>query len=312
MAVPWYVLCAARNPEFLRIFFLEHNIERFLTNRYQHQQPFWFFVPILLIAVFPWTLLLIPALAEGWRALRGTDWRKSPSVFLAAWVIFPFVFFSASQSKLPGYILPTVPPLILLLARAVAGDAEPAASPARRRVLWAALSLTAAGIVAVFLLVPLQMFQRSPALPPRPDVNKVIVLLALTLLAGGIVAGGVSLLRSLRRSAAAAALVFAFAVGIAANHLLPLMGPSISPRQVASAARDRAAGAHVAVYELPRAWQYGSEFYLDRALLEWNLTMPRPVWVITSEHGFHELERAGVSVAPAKVLTGRGILLRVE
>ena len=55
-ALPWYVLCALRNPEFLRVFIWQHNFRRYLTPVFEHRQPFWFFGPILLIAMIPWIL----------------------------------------------------------------------------------------------------------------------------------------------------------------------------------------------------------------------------------------------------------------
>lgn len=315
VAVPWYALCAARNPEFLRIFFLEHNVERFLTNRYQHQQPFWFFLPILLLAVFPWTLLLVPAISDGWRALRSADWRKSPSVFFAAWVVFPLVFFSASQSKLPGYILPAVPPLVLLLARAVTGCEEAAARP---RLIWAALLLSAAGVAVLWIYhFPPVALRRSPAHLTRLGEDEALLFqgLALALLVGGILAGALSLPRSLRRSAAAASIVYSIAVGFAANHLLPVLGPDISPREIAFAARDAAGDAPIAVYDLPRAWQYGAEFYLDRALPEWTPAMPPLVSVITTKKGLDALlllRSQGIFVFPTNINYGRAILVGIQ
>src|SRR6266403_3717559 len=58
-ALPWYILCARRNPDFFRIFIIEHNFNRFLTPQFQHIQPIWYYIPILLLAVFPWTILLL-------------------------------------------------------------------------------------------------------------------------------------------------------------------------------------------------------------------------------------------------------------
>ena len=48
-ALPWYILCARRNPDFFRIFFIEHNFKRYLTPEFQHIQPFWYYGPILLL-----------------------------------------------------------------------------------------------------------------------------------------------------------------------------------------------------------------------------------------------------------------------
>ncbi len=117
-ALPWYILCAHRNPDFFRIFIIEHNFKRYLTLEFQHIQPFWFYIPILLIAFVPWTSLL---LWSGWQGLRHVrDARMIPSFpfFLLSWAAFCLAFFSTSQSKLPGYILPAIPPIGLLIARA--------------------------------------------------------------------------------------------------------------------------------------------------------------------------------------------------
>src|SRR5256886_11901877 len=53
-ALPWYILCARRNPDFFRIFIIEHNFKRYLTPEFQHIQPFWYYGPIILIAILPW------------------------------------------------------------------------------------------------------------------------------------------------------------------------------------------------------------------------------------------------------------------
>jgi 4-amino-4-deoxy-L-arabinose transferase-like glycosyltransferase len=116
-ALPWYILCARRNPDFFRVFIIEHNFKRYLTPEFQHIQPFWFYVPILLIAFLPWTLVLL------WSTACGSllSWRRrhvaSSIVFLLSWALFCILFFSTSKSKLPGYILPAVPPIAVLLAR---------------------------------------------------------------------------------------------------------------------------------------------------------------------------------------------------
>src|SRR5277367_957346 len=109
VAAPWYAVCAWRNPDFLRTFLFLHNVQRYLTPVFQHRQPFWFFGPITLLALLPWTVLLWPAAQVGLRLWRERSWRDSPGFFFACWAVFPVLFFSFSQSKLPGYILPAVP-----------------------------------------------------------------------------------------------------------------------------------------------------------------------------------------------------------
>src|SRR5438046_3511147 len=56
-ALPWYILCACRNPDFFRFFIIEHNFKRYLTPEFQHIQPCWFYVPILLLAILLWIVI---------------------------------------------------------------------------------------------------------------------------------------------------------------------------------------------------------------------------------------------------------------
>ena len=130
MVLPWYIAVQRSNPTFYRFFFLEHNLERFATNRYQHHQPFWYYLAVLLIGLMPWTVMAIRALVDSievsiaeWkvrhnpqRYLGHTRAGDAFPEFLVLWALFPIVFFSFSGSKLPGYILPSIPPLTILTA----------------------------------------------------------------------------------------------------------------------------------------------------------------------------------------------------
>ncbi len=119
-ALPWYILCSHRNPDFFRVFIIEHNFKRFLTPAFQHIQPFWYYVPIILLAFLPWALAVLTAAWFGiFRYVRG-ERVSSSTVFFLCWAAFCMVFFSVSKSKLPGYILPAVPAIGLLFARAYA------------------------------------------------------------------------------------------------------------------------------------------------------------------------------------------------
>ncbi len=128
MVLPWYIAVQRRNPTFVREFFWEHNIERLTTNRFQHHQPVYFYVIVLVLALMPWTALALRSLWDGiqtsvaeWK-VRFKPQRYVGHVragdafpeFLVLWTLFPVLFFSFSGSKLPGYILPAVPPLAIL------------------------------------------------------------------------------------------------------------------------------------------------------------------------------------------------------
>ena len=115
VAGPWYALVyRAQGDAFVDVFLLNHNLARFTSTVHHHPGPFLYYVPILLAGIFPWSGLVLPALA-GARP-RGSRER----LFVLLWLIVPFVFFSAAGSKLPGYVLPCLPPLALLVGRAAA------------------------------------------------------------------------------------------------------------------------------------------------------------------------------------------------
>ncbi|MBV9760249.1 MAG: phospholipid carrier-dependent glycosyltransferase [Acidobacteriaceae bacterium] len=108
VALPWYVAVTARNgPAFLQEFFLKHHFERLYSSALQHVQPWYYYVPVLLLALFPWTPLLFAAARIPW------DQRRR---FLAAVFLFGFLAFSLSLNKLPGYLLPLLPSLFVLIA----------------------------------------------------------------------------------------------------------------------------------------------------------------------------------------------------
>ena len=118
-ALPWYILCARRNPDFFHIFIIEHNFKRYLTPEFQHVQPFWFYVPVLLVAFLPWSFLVVITGASGIRELWRN--RQVPALvcLILCWSAFCLIFFSISRSKLPGYVLPAVPAIALLVVHAI-------------------------------------------------------------------------------------------------------------------------------------------------------------------------------------------------
>jgi 4-amino-4-deoxy-L-arabinose transferase-like glycosyltransferase len=117
IAATWYGPVIARHGWlFIDEFFIQHHFARFVSNKYSHPQPFWFYLPITLFLAFPWTALVIASLV----GIRRWGWRKNDvqskfHVFTFAWMIVPVAFFSLSGSKLPGYVLPALPAVMLLV-----------------------------------------------------------------------------------------------------------------------------------------------------------------------------------------------------
>ena len=113
IAAPWYILVASRNgAAFSNEFFGHQQFARFFGGETLHIQPVWFYLPILAAGLFPWTPLALLLFSRKLYQDRRT-------IFLAAWFVFGFAFFSASRGKLPGYLLPLLPPLAALLGIAI-------------------------------------------------------------------------------------------------------------------------------------------------------------------------------------------------
>ena len=140
IAAPWFVLISSRNPEFAHFFFIHEHFQRYLSTVHRRDAAWWYFVPILLGGFLPW-LGLAPRIARAVRdGSRGVGFR--PVLLLAIWVIAIFVFFSASSSKLPGYILPVFPALAVLAAIAL---------ETMSAVQWRRQLIGAIAVVAVLL-----------------------------------------------------------------------------------------------------------------------------------------------------------------
>lgn len=115
LTVPWFVAVARVNDEFLGFFFVHEHFQRFLTTEHRRGGAWHYFVPYALVGVLPWLTVLAYGAVRAWREGRanalGFSWQR----FALVWAAFVFVFFSASGSKLPSYILPMFPPLALVV-----------------------------------------------------------------------------------------------------------------------------------------------------------------------------------------------------
>ena len=138
IVAPWAGWTETRYPGYLRYFFWEENVLRFLTPHFQRGEPWYYFITVVACGFFPWSLLL-PSTVKN-------TWNKSPAkdnLFLILWIVVPFLFFSASNSKLPHYILPIFPALSILTGRYINAIGEDPGTT-RRCVLclpWLALLL---------------------------------------------------------------------------------------------------------------------------------------------------------------------------
>jgi 4-amino-4-deoxy-L-arabinose transferase-like glycosyltransferase len=160
VALPWYIAVQLKNPDFFRVFILEHNFARFGTNLYRHKQPFWYYLPIAFVSLVPWMFFAIAgffAALRTWFDARKQRIREADCwpIFLAVWLIVPIVFFSLSQSKLPGYILPAIPAGTLLVAEYVGRKIGAQSTPS----LADRLLVVVHSVAVALLIVPALMIR---------------------------------------------------------------------------------------------------------------------------------------------------------
>jgi 4-amino-4-deoxy-L-arabinose transferase-like glycosyltransferase len=123
IAAPWFIAAAVRNPQFLKFFFVREHLQRFLTPIEHRTEPWWFFIPVLIVAIMPWLPQATRALAAAFGRHRGRDGFDAVRL-LGIWCAFVLMFFSLSDSKLIPYILPVVPALALLCASQPRADSR--------------------------------------------------------------------------------------------------------------------------------------------------------------------------------------------
>ncbi len=139
VAAPWYALCTFQNgTAFLIDFFWKHHFERFASDSLQHVRPFWFYGPVLLGAVLPWTPLMA--------LIRPGLFRDPRLRFSGYWLLWALLFFSASKNKLPGYLIPLLPLASLVLGLAL-GWARKTRVPLFASAVLLAIAPVAAGIL---------------------------------------------------------------------------------------------------------------------------------------------------------------------
>jgi 4-amino-4-deoxy-L-arabinose transferase-like glycosyltransferase len=284
MVLPWYIAVQKRNPTFYKFFLLEQNLERFATNRYQHHQPFFFYFVVLLVGLMPWTVIAIRALLDSievsiaeWkvrhnprRYLGHTRAGDAFPEFLVLWALFPMVFFSFSGSKLPGYILPSIPPLTILTADYL--------NRIRREGLPKWLLWSHAGICAIMVFVLALAPQHILYETLVPSVQWLLTAAVAALVFGAIVfliirRWGISQVCNATLIPILATLVFLLGfygkeldVNYSARPLAREI-ERVAPR-VKLVATDQAPGSSVTA--IKRDMDYGMAFYLNQPLVHYD------------------------------------------
>jgi 4-amino-4-deoxy-L-arabinose transferase-like glycosyltransferase len=290
-ALPWYVICALRNPVFIRTFIWEHNFQRYLTRVFEHTQPFWYYAPITLLGVLPWLPLFILQITDLKQSRRAEAFQNSPSLFVGCWACFTLLFFSLSQSKLPGYILPAIPALILLVARSTSKAVEQQRPSLRPIVISAGLMFPVA--LAIVNLKFRFGFAPGTRLDFNPYSGLRIGFIATCVC--GVLILWYGLKRRLDRAIVCAACTVAILIILANRLFLPMLDYSVSARTAAKYLLDQHRLDYeqktVAVVGLPRAFAYGLNYYFERDLPTWTFESVGNGVVYTTPETIPELQR---------------------
>jgi len=161
IALPWYgAMTAEHGVAYLQSFLVGDNLERFATDRFNAPRALWFYLPILVGGMLPWSMYLITlpwpsalSVLRRRRQLTETEWR------LLLWAFVPLLFFTLSIGKQPRYILPLLPPVAILLARSIATRIA-CTTPGARSGLAVATWATA----ALYAVMAILLYRAGPVL----------------------------------------------------------------------------------------------------------------------------------------------------
>jgi 4-amino-4-deoxy-L-arabinose transferase-like glycosyltransferase len=245
VALPWYLAMYARfGWSFVNEFFIRHHLQRLYSTSLQHVQPWYYYIPVVVAALFPWT----PGLLLLKKPYLALDKRRQ---LLLTTVIFGLVLFSISLNKLPGYILPILPSLFILIGSCF--ERRPVS-----RIPASLLLPSAALIAGIPLLLPLVAASLSAGrfTPATAAVSKTAIFYIC--LPFAIVALA-------RRSFRAPLLVLSLvAMGLFAKAKLdPILEQTASARSVW---RSIPAGQSICDAGTRRDWIYGLSFYSEAAI----------------------------------------------
>jgi len=292
IALPWYFAVQVRNPQFFREFILEHNLARFSSDLYHHRQPWWYYLPITALAFLPWSVFVIAAMVQPVRTWWADRKLVSPEPdlewqfgwFACCWLIVPVAFFSFSQSKLPGYILPSIPAGAVLLANYLRQHLEQEESVSKGLAVLHAV-LAAAPIVPSLLIAYIVTERRLPG--GRPMLFAVVVAFSLCS------AIALTLVSRLRLRMLRFVTLIPVVLSVAA--VLKLGATSIDQKLSARpfAAEIRGVEMHqlpLAVYGISRELEFGLAFYRNSTIVRYergnipsseHLLIAPSIWKVT-------------------------------
>ncbi len=261
-ATPWFVLVCLENPDFFDFFFIQEHFLRYTTKMHGRFEPWWWFIPILIVGAIPWTGFLPGAISDALPSSMARPTHQDRSnLFLLLWFAVIFLFFSLSSSKLVPYIIPVMPPLAIMAGSFLDYHMDRGKS----RALGMGLLLNS------LILVPFGVAAAAyPFLDERygkvllPFVAPVVAVLLLL-----VVLSWVYYARGESRKMVLALCIFAFLNIATFKNVFGFYDRIMSARDISSAIREHSLpGDVIAQY---REYDQGLPFYLKQriVLIDW-------------------------------------------
>ena len=253
IALPWMAAMYFKHGQaFLAEFIFKQHFRRYLTSELAHPGPWWYYLPILLAGLFPWTAHIL--LIGKWRDLAADSRR----IFLMSWILVVLAFFSLSQGKLPGYILVVLPAAAMWM-----GEEWKRATLEQLRVVGFAQALLSLSLISMLGSLPAALSYGITHAPLR-------FLWLSTWKSGAFAAALLTLVWLAWRGRRVAAVLAAATITTGTLvWLLSAIAPEIdrtaSARPVAQVVCGKSFGISK---DVRRQMRYGLEFYCDRAMVE--------------------------------------------
>lgn len=260
IAAPWFYLVMKANPEFFGRFFIYEHYTRFTTKEADRYEPWYYFIPILLFGILPWTVLMLDTVLRTWKNSARNNSAFNPERFLLIWVVFVLVFFSISGSKLSSYILPIFPALALLMGKRIAEIRE-------RVLLWQIAPVFALVALSPGLLPGVMRRAESPLWLEMYENYLVWMIVAIVIWLCGLIAGMALLMRGKKLPAVLAlalSSLLAAQIGLSGHdtlaqsrssyHIAEAMRPYLKPAE---------GGKDLPIYSVAN-YEHGLSFYLQR------------------------------------------------
>ena len=114
VGMPWYVFMYQNHGmAFIYEFIGFHNISRFSAPLHPNRVHWWYYLPVIILGLFPWTGVLLKSIKDAFTKSVGKESTKL--LFLQVWWIFVFVFFSIAKTKQVSYMLVLLPALSMMI-----------------------------------------------------------------------------------------------------------------------------------------------------------------------------------------------------